>query len=330
MPQIVEQIDAKNAEEFLDFFTPHRGGPLWDRVDHRAWIFRGQANADWKLIPKAHRAMDPFHKAGLRGGNIHPIPPASAAEQIDMEERFVMDFAGRAANLGYEIPWDSVELRDADFAIASHDGCNFPPPRQRGIYALAQHYGIPTRLLDWSSRPLVAAYFAAIEPGRSIWHANTTKGGTRPDGRIAVWAVNETFVSRACHELDPGVVMVTVPQTSNPNLRRQAGLFTLVRFKTGSPTENPPALDDLMAGDAVLDALVKTGGVPPLPMLYKFTLSYDDVPCLLYYLHVAGIDAAAIYDGHGSIVDGMGEPRFRSVCTRQHRVEWKKCPPPGP
>lgn len=329
---LVEQIDATSAEEFLDFLTPHRGGHLWDRIDHRAWIFRGQGDARWKLVPKAHRPPDPFHSVGLRFANINPIPPQSIEEQIDMEESFAMGFASRAGDMGYEIPWDCVELRDRDFAVERHDGSNFPPPRQRGIYALAQHYGVPTRLLDWSTRPLVAAYFASIGPAKDLHKARTsTPPAPASSGRIAVWALNEHFLSKVCRDRDPGVVTVTVPQTSNPNLQRQAGLFTLVRFRTAPvPPTNPPTLDDLLTASDLPHILRKTNGLPPLPMLYKFTLAHEEVPFLLHYLHVAGIDAAAVYAGHGSIVEGMGENRFRSVCTREERVRWKRRRPPGP
>jgi hypothetical protein len=331
---LVKQIDAKNAEEFLDFLTPHRGGPLWDRsLDHRSWIFRGQRDADWKLVPKAHRERDAFFFAGLSGANVNPRPgpvPYTPEELLERESKAASVFASRASNLGYEIPWDRPEFRDRDFALAEDWGAKFPPLHEWGIYALAQHYGVPTRLLDWSFKPLVAAYFAASEAAEEVAKGDRTNE-PRPQKRLAVWAVNERFLSSLCHDRDPGVAVVTVPKTTNPNLARQEGLFTLVRFqKAPTPLRNPPTLDDLLADPDLVRLVRETEGFPPLPMLYKFTLPYEDARFLLYYLLLNGIDASHIYEGRGAIVNGMGEDRIRSVCSRADRVNWKSCEPPGP
>lgn len=307
--KLYDEVHVERAEDFLDLFMPHRGGPLWDRRDNAHWVFRGQAEAAWDLTPSALRHGDPWHK--FRPGQINEIPITGVSERINSEEWEVVEFASRAATLGYEIPWDSVEIRDKDNAIADHDGNNFPPPRMRGLYALAQHYRVPTRLLDWSEKPLTSAYFAAIgSVGRHLEDGS-------PD-RFAVWALAREFVESFCRERNPGAVIVTVPQTSNPNLRAQAGLFTLVRFLSGEK-RLPPSLDLLFRDEELADIAWAHEGVPNLPMLFKFTCPHSEARFLLHYLYLAGVDASSVYHGHASIVEARQETGLRSVCTREQR-----------
>jgi hypothetical protein len=87
---------------------------------HRYPLWRGHANIDW----------------ALRAHVFRPAPTGTG-------------------------PYDEVSLIRLFMAQAESRYARCPPPGDRvGWLILAQHFGLPTRLLDWSASPLVALYFA--------------------------------------------------------------------------------------------------------------------------------------------------------------------------
>jgi hypothetical protein len=84
------------------------------------------------------------------------------------------------------VPYHEISVIRDFMGHAESRRANCPPMSDRlGWLLLARHYGLPTRLLDWSSNPLVALYFAVGDD-------------TQASCEGCLWAVVPGLVNEAC------------------------------------------------------------------------------------------------------------------------------------
>jgi len=109
------------------------------------WIWRGQGLFDWHLKPRLAREFE----------KLAPVEdPSVSHDYIGIENRLIGFFKERARR-SLEPPPDDLDLLS--------------------WLAVMQHYGAPTRLLDWTSSPFVGLWFAYAgteEGAGALWGLN--------------------------------------------------------------------------------------------------------------------------------------------------------------
>lgn len=109
------------------------------------------------------------------------------------------------------------------------------PSDNFGWMFLMQHYGVPTRLLDWSESPLVGMYFAITEEPEkdgAFWILDPLKLNKEARINYLPSFEDEVLLNYASENMDanrraPQLPLASIATRNNPRIQSQQGVFTI-------------------------------------------------------------------------------------------------------
>ncbi len=230
-------------------------------------VFRGQSNLCWSCCPKIAR-RDRFKPKAIYRRITTPKPA---------EYRFFIMF--RDMTIPQQPSWIHAPTK---------------VEQEWRTLVLAQHYGLPTRLLDWTTNPLVALYFAVEDEyywpdpaGETDKHC-PPKRDTRDGGVFVTTANNKTTFS------------VSALARKNPNPPK----YQYSRSKVGF--FSPPNIDQRVAAQGSIFS-IRYNPFEPVVKEASYRIPSGSKKAILEQLDSVGITRAALFPDIANIVKHIDE-----------------------
>lgn len=298
-----------NPEEFLALSRSSH--PDWQSSGNAnlcSWVFRGQKKCggdgkNWKLLPSAWRSnvMKPYLDK-LRG-RISPdnFDPETNQHELQVYQTaqylLLREFGNLCVSIGLE--GNSYKSQHIDqfseHGLLPEHSLGVVDASERNIQN-AQHYGIPTLLLDWSYSATISAFHALED------HPPETGG----EVDIILWCFNTEGVKGGyCGGIN------FVFSSTNPNsfLVAQRGLFTSISYDCAHryflDYGEWPSLEGWLGSDAWKSEAECTNSFPSIgkrsPELQKVVLKAKDVPAVRAALRREGVSSAHLKPTHENV-----------------------------
>ena len=312
----IKDLHYQTADAFLRDIS--YGGELYNQLN--GCIFRGHYSDKYELVPSLLRegvSKEYNSQGGL--SDEYYLRFLQLEDTLLIEEYLILErFFSTADERGLYIP-DVSRLRNSladsvDERFISKAE-KWLPEEFWELAALAQHYGLPTRLLDWSYDIFTSLYFATFpflyEPRERVKDLLKNKVSEGVE-KIELWALNYSYLSAFAVDNKVGDYRLKVIRPSysgNPNLAAQRGLFTLWQIdkEPFSDKVERRFIDRTPLDKLVTDMVDAVNARVSEPIFYRITLPKTEIIPILRHLLAQDRTAATLFPGYAGVCRAIEE-----------------------